>query len=78
MRVAVYEGDRALPGAGRPESDVRAAQRARRMDLTLDRAAGVIAAHRSRSRSTASVYDGLLVGVMQDGKPVRPARRNLA
>ena len=70
FRVTVYEGDRSFPVEG-DGTVTFAPLKSAQLDLTLDRAAGVT--RRAEPQTVeAAVYDGLLVGVLQQGKPVRP------
>jgi hypothetical protein len=70
MRVAVYEGDNAylVPGGQKVTFPPLTSAG---MDITVDRAAGTIAMPQPKPIEGV-VYDALLVGPMQGGKPVKP------
>ncbi len=70
MRVAVYEGNRAY-GVQGGRKVTFTPLRSSRMDLTLDRASGTLVAPQPQPVDGV-VYDALLAGVAQDGKPVKP------
>ncbi len=70
LHVAVYDGDQAYSVQGGADVTFEPLKSAR-MDLTIDRAAGTIRPPQPQALDGV-VYDGLLVGVAQGGKPVRP------
>jgi hypothetical protein len=68
--VLLIENDNAFPVEGNRAIRFPLYQSAR-MDITLDRDSGTITVTEPISVE-GLIYDGLLVGVMQDGAPVRP------